>query len=34
MKEFMIWFNGVLNYVVAENEMEARKILREQIENA
>ena len=30
MKEFMIWFHGMLNLVWAETEMEARQILKEQ----
>jgi len=33
MKCFEIWFNNVVNYIWAETEMEARKILREQINN-
>lgn len=34
MKEFSIWFKGVLNFVWAHNETEARRILKEQYENA
>lgn len=33
MKCFEIWYNGVINLIWAINEMEARKQLREQINN-
>lgn len=33
MKIWSIIYNGVVNYIYAETEMEARKILREQINN-
>ena len=33
MKIWSIIYNGVINYIEAETEMEARKILREQINN-
>lgn len=33
MKCFEIIYNGVINYVWAKTEMEARKQLREQINN-
>ena len=33
LKCFEIWYNGLINYVWAKDEMEARRILREQINN-